>query len=680
MKNKILFLLPFCLFIYLHIVRAQESDFNPGKITMADFDVRGNASDSAADAIILSDIGKRTFEKNEAGDYDIVFRRFTRIKIVTKNGLDAGQFALRLSTLVPYHNIIIRLPDEGLIRLKGTTYNRSNGSIQAVNLDLASVISQPEGKNWVTVKFAMPALREGSIFDVEYSSRCSYIIHNLDWSFQHKYPCLWSEYDLRLPDAYLYSIKYQGDSSFFIHTVNAEYREAIDPQFQGKLILSHFRWVKKNESALTPEPYIGSLKNYEDKVSLWHEWIIRSFKSYKRYTSDTWEGFSHIYYILDGMEDFEDDKFGWMKKEIDQIISGLQTKKEISFAIFKYVRDHFTCKSHNDYFLTQKLKETFRDKSGNVADLNLLLTAMLKQVHIEAYPALLTTLDEGVGNLSFPLPDDYNYLICVADIEGRQVLLDASQPLNPYGKLPAYCYNGGAVTLDTKKARLISLMPDSLVDQNRINVIMTSDDNGILSGNVTLNCGTQMSYDLRENIKKTSLDSYLTAKIKNRVTRFSNEEVQGLKDPDKPLTISSDIDFSDSIKSDMCYISPVIFSYFDRNPFAAVKRRFVVEMPHKMDNIYLLSLDIPKGYSVDEMPASRKIDLNEKDGFFEYLMEKNGDNIQLRMRIKIDKTFFTAEEYGNLREFFSQIEKKENEQIVFRKLKRYPPAPHEREP
>ena len=65
----------------------------------------------------------------------------------------------------------------------------------------------------------MPALKEGSIFDVAYISRCSFRNHDLTWSFQHKYPCLWSEYDLTLPYADLYSIKYQGDSSFFIQTM-----------------------------------------------------------------------------------------------------------------------------------------------------------------------------------------------------------------------------------------------------------------------------------------------------------------------------------------------------------------------------------------------------------------------------------------------------------------------------
>jgi hypothetical protein len=670
MKNKCLFLLPFCLFIYLHITYAQDStDFQPGKITLADFDNLGNASDSGANAIVLFDIGRRTFERNEGGDDDILLKRFIRIKVVNKNALDAGQFTLYLSTLVPYHNIMIKLPEEGLVSLEGRTYNRVNGVIQEVKLDRASVIIQQQGKNWATVKFAMPALKEGSIFDVMYSCRYSYIVHDLSWSFQHKYPCLWSQYDLMLPNANLYSIKYQGDSSFFKQTVKSVNRETINPLFQVKSSLIHFQWIKKNEPGLTPEPYIKSIKNYEDKVSLSHIWTFTNYQTYNFYTSDSWEGFSHIYYFREGVEDFEDDRFGWLKKELEQVTTGLHTKKEISIAIFKYLRDHFACTSHNDYFLSQRLKETFRDKSGNVADLNLLLTAMLKQMRIEAHPALLATVDKGVGNLTYPLPNDYNYLICVAEIDGSQILLDASQPLDAYGKLPAYCYNGGAVTLNTRKTRFVSLMPDSLVEENRTNVIMTTDDNGVLSGNLTLNCGSQMSYKSREEIKETSLDRYLNSKIKNHVARLSNEEVLDLKDPDKPLTISSDIDFTDSAKADLFYVSPVIFSYFEKNPFSAINRKYIVEMPYRMDNIYLLSLDIPKGYTVDEMPASGKINLNDKDGFFEYILEKNGDALQLQTRMKIDKTFFTTEEYPSLREFFNQIVKKEKEQIVLRKLK-----------
>ena len=147
MKIKDLFLITFSLCIYLHKSFAQETaDFVPEKIKISDFDIRGNASDSGADAIILYDIGNRIFEKNELGDYDILFKRITRIKIINKRGLDAGQFVLRLNTLVLERSILIKLPEEGLVSLDGTTYNRENGVIHEVKLDRASVISQTEGK------------------------------------------------------------------------------------------------------------------------------------------------------------------------------------------------------------------------------------------------------------------------------------------------------------------------------------------------------------------------------------------------------------------------------------------------------------------------------------------------------------------------------------------------------
>ncbi len=149
MRNKTLFFLPICFLLYLHVAHAQDlTDLKPAKITLTDFDVQGNKSDSGTGAIILSDIGKRTFEKNEAGDEDIVLKRFIRIQIVNKNGLDAGNVTLHLNTQAQYHNLLMKLPDEGLVKLEGTTYNKINESIREVRLDQANVISQQEGKNW----------------------------------------------------------------------------------------------------------------------------------------------------------------------------------------------------------------------------------------------------------------------------------------------------------------------------------------------------------------------------------------------------------------------------------------------------------------------------------------------------------------------------------------------------
>jgi hypothetical protein len=191
-----------------------------------------------------------------------------------------------------------------------------------------------------------------------------------------------------------------------------------------------------------------------------------------------------------------------------------------------------------------------------------------------------------------------------------------------------------------------------------------------LSGGLTINCGVQKSFEIRKEVKNTSLKKYFnTILIKPQIRDLPNGEADELDNPDKPLTIHSDLDFRDTISSDIFYLDPVVFSFFKNNEFSATKRKYTIEMPYKMDNIYSVSMDIPKGYMVDEMPHSSRILLNSTEGFFDYIIEKNADNIQLQMRMKLNKTFFTIDEYANLREFFNNVLKKEDEQIVFRKVK-----------
>jgi hypothetical protein len=681
MKNKYLFLLGFCCFLSVHLLYAQEhSDFQFGKLTPADFNLTADKFDSSASAIYLADIETVNLEKNEVGDYDIIVKRFSRVKIVNKDGFSAGGFTLYLNVYVPYTHIFLKLPKPGLTMLKASTFNLENGIMNEEKLDPESVFSEKEGKDLMIVKFALPALKEGSVFDIEYATRSSFnfqdinnfqVIRDFNWNFQNVYPCLWSEYNLTIPNANNYFIKYQGDSSFYINRIDTIEHASDDPPYQRRTYFSHFRWVKTNEPPISSEPFIRSWKNYVDRVSLLHKWlwIVLEPYAYRSHTSDSWEGFSNMFFTLNGMKDFPDNENNWMRKEANQITATLQTKNEIAVAIYKYIRDHFSC-VRNSFFVSQPMKETFLHKTGNVADINLLLTAMLCHFGIKSDPAVLSTVDNGYGNLSYPLPEDYNYVICVANIDGKEVLLDASQSLNPYGKLPPYCYNGGAVTLNTRQSKLIELNPDSLYESNRTNVIITSDEKGILSGGLTINYGVQKSFEIRKEVKNTSLKTYFnTILIKPQIRDLSNGAADELDNPDKPLTIHCDLNFRDTISSDIFYLNPVVFSFFKNNFFSAVKRRYMVEMPYIMDNIYSVSMDIPKGYMVEEMPQSSRILLNSTEGFFDYVIGKNANNIQLQMRMKLNKAFYTKDEYASLREFFNNVLKKENDLIVFRKVK-----------
>ena len=106
-----------------------------------------------------------------------------------------------------------------------------------------------------------------------------------------------------------------------------------------------------------------------------------------------------------------------------------------------------------------------------------------------------------------------------------------------------------------------------------------------------------------------------------------------------------------------------------KNPFTSSERLYPVEMPYTTHEIFVLDMEIPKGYTVDEMPKSVRYKLNEDEGMFEYIISKSADKIQMRSRVDINKANFQQEDYQSLREFFSFIIKKQSEQIVFKKIK-----------
>jgi len=76
--------------------------------------------------------------------------------------------------------------------------------------------------------------------------------------------------------------------------------------------------------------------------------------------------------------------------------------------------------------------------------------------------------------------------------------------------------------------------------------------------------------------------------------------------------------------------NPMLDEGYKENPFKAAERRYPVEMPYGFDETYILNMEIPEGYAVDELPKSTKVTFNEDEGFFEYLIAKDDNGIQFR--------------------------------------------------
>jgi hypothetical protein len=71
--------------------------------------------------------------------------------------------------------------------------------------------------------------------------------------------------------------------------------------------------------------------------------------------------------------------------------------------------------------LVMKALKAYKDKTGNVAEINLMLTAMLRYAGLNANPVLVSTRSNGIA--MFPNRTAFNYVIAAVENGGNYTLL-----------------------------------------------------------------------------------------------------------------------------------------------------------------------------------------------------------------------------------------------------------------
>ncbi len=677
MNRKKYFLIAVWMILVIQNLSAQDKpSYKFGKITAEDFKLTAEKFDSGANAVIISDVGVAKFEGNNKASFTLVFTHYMRVKIINKNGFEIGSREISL-----YHNG--QGDYEKLFSVKASTFNLENGVITETKLDDKSVFTEKYNNNYDDKKFTIPALKEGSIFDLEYTIKSPFASRLMPWSFEGQYPRLWSEYMVTIPPPLHYVMRMQGDGRFDVDTIKSvsvsySIRDGNGTQADDVYSVSgnsvFRRWVKKNAPSLHEEPYTTTINNHYSRVTFQLSYIQWDKSSEPHYQNSTWNTCSKSL--------MEDEEFGlalnhdnnWMSDELKGVTQGANTENEKAYKIFGYVRDNFKATGKDGYnknglYVHSSLKDVFRKKEGNVAEINLLLTAMLRKAEIKADPVILSTRDHGIADPSYPLLDEYNYVICVTRPNNAWVTLDASEPYNAYGQLPVQCYNGLAHMINEQTPLPVYLIADSMRESDLTNVIIINDEKGKPSGGYTNILGNSGSLETRMEINNSSEKTFAQKIQKSYGSDITVENfgIDSLKKCDFPLTIHYDFDLKNLSSGDILYFNPMLNDGYKKNPFNSTERQYPVEMPYRIDETYILTMDIPLGYQVDELPKSARVAYNENEGLFEYLIQKGEDNIQMRVHLKLNKAFFPVDEYSNLRDFFGYVVKKENEQIVFKK-------------
>ena len=220
----------------------------------------------------------------------------------------------------------------------------------------------------------------------------------------------------------------------------------------------------------------------------------------------TWNELTDELMKLDNFGGPLHDRNRWLDDELKNITGGTAGSPATLQKIFAYVRDHFDCSNAEGLYMSQPLKKVWEDKKGNVADINLLLTAICHHEGLEASPVILSSRTHGFAVEDYPLLSDYNYVITRVRLDGNSYLLDASKPYIGFGQLPELCYNGWARAIDSSFAQ-IPLFPDSMTETRLTTVELANTDSGY-TGEYARKNGVFESMTIRNRMRKTKEEDF----------------------------------------------------------------------------------------------------------------------------------------------------------------------------
>ncbi|MEO6315349.1 MAG: transglutaminase-like domain-containing protein [Chitinophagaceae bacterium] len=677
MKLKCCFIFSVLLFT---IVSGNAQDKNSpafNKITPEDFILRASpAIDSSSNAVIIADLGITTFKGNSQGWVSYIFKRKTRIKILNKNAFDLATVKIHLYTDGESR--------ETLDNFSAVCYNLENGLVVPTKMEKKDLFTDKIDKNIIEQKFTLPGVKEESIIEYSYTVNSDFYFNIPEWEFQSRnYPCLWSEYQVTIPSLVGYVFTKRGVHPFFIDKASDGHESYLlrskrdgsrmdaDQSFSITANTVKHRWVMKDMPAFFVESYLSSPDNYIDKIDFQlsqtydGEATHNVMNSWKKVTEDLLKDNTFAAFMT-----AEEGRDYWLEKALQGIVKNNMDQLEQAKAIYYYLTNNFTCTGYQNKYIKTTLQDVYKSRKGNVGEINLLFTNMLLKKGITAAPVLLSTRAFGYNYPSYPILGRLNYVICKATINDRVYYLDASHPQLGFGYLPPDCYNGHARVISNADSASVYFMADSIKERqlSAARIFNDTSGNGILRGTYEYSPGYMESYAIREAIQSVGEKKYFTGlqSAAGDEMQITTTKVDSLKKIEEPLAVQADFIFKMQ-SADIIYFNPVLWVDFKTNPFHAAVRKYPVEMPYPVNQVYLLTMEVPAGYAVDEIPKSARVSFNDGEGMFEYLVQQGNGIIQLRSKVTMKRASFEPAEYNTLRDFFAYVVKKQNEQIVFKR-------------
>lgn len=644
------------LIIFLvQCITAQENySQEAGKVTQYEMSMTEYAKDPDAEAVVIYNIGKYRFIRNDNKGFMLEMKFRTKIKILKQSGEKYATFE------IPYYNGDADW--EQIQDIKATTYNQDNDQLTKVNLAAKNIFEEKISEDMRVKKMALSDVRIGSVIELSYTIVTPYFFHMREWEFQKKIPVVDSKLEYRAIPYYAYTYILKGTNKFDI--INSVV-DNIDIRF-GQLVYKEMIWNfgMKDLPAFRDQDFISSENDHMISLNFQLAKYYSPMGGEKNIMS-TWPELCNDF--------IKDDRFGKYikeseketKKQLGKLVLTDRNDMDKAQSIVKYIKSMYNWNGYYGKYTSGKLSDFLKRKTGNTADINLYMIGMLRAYGLEVNPVVLSTRKNGAISKSHPFSQFLNYVVAEVKIDTTKYYIDATESLLDFDELPERCINviGLVVKPKTEEWTLIGQKKPSYTEkQFRLKVL---PDNNLVKANIDYISSGYDAYKYRSAYleKEDNLSDFLKRRDNIDVGNF---EISNYSELDKPFIFSFKLDYPMEENADKIFINPFSNLAISENLFKQTSRKLPIDLIYLQGGTYESEIEIPEGYAVDFLPKS--IQRNTVFMSINYkAIEENG-KIKVSASYSFKRNYYPADSYmplkGTLEAFIKQV----SEMIILKRI------------
>jgi hypothetical protein len=662
------------MIIFVRQSYAQNIKF--GKVSKQELAEKYYPLDSSANAAILYKKRRTYYDYNDDEGWALITKVHERIKIYNSKGYTWATKKINLYKDTKNERVSI----------KAYTYNLVNNKIERTKLKSSEIFIENISENWDDKKFTMPNLKKGSIVEWEYTFRSPYFWHIDDVFFQYKIPLKYIDVEIKIPEYfefkylpnYYYPVKINKTKKS--KTLNFTYRtkdkKISDFGGAGAKTSSHtatidifervYSSIEQNIPAIEDEPFTNNIDNYRSKVSF--ELIAyRPKYELPKFYNITWSDVTKTIYKSPSFGG-QLEKTSYFKNDLQNLVEESASLTEKIVQIFQFVKHKIVWNGLSGKYTLKGVKKAYSEGTGNAAEINLILVAMLRQAGINANPVLISTRENGVP--LFPTSKGFNYVIASLEINDGIILLDATEKYSLPNVLPLRDLNWqGRIVKKDGNSSSISLLPQKHAKETcYLNAKISNDGN--LQGTERVSYNNLLALQARTAYNGLAKESIISTLEKENDNIEINElKVTNKNDIGKPLLFQFDFQTDNQVEiiGGKIYFSPLFFLAKDENIFKLEDRKFPVDFATPWEEKYTISIKLPEGYTVEAKPESVAYALPENLGSYKFIIAQKGSKLQISSDFKINYPTISPLYYKDLKAFYKKIIDKQLEKVVLTK-------------